>query len=221
VGNTALAEDYQDTFSALLSMMSIWNRKRWLVFHDIELVKVSTGAQSYSVGPGGDFNTPRPDRLEAAFFRQFPQASGQAVDYPLQILQSREDYNQVVLKTLVSWPAFIFYDSAFPLGFVYPWPIPQGSTYELHLTVKDTLPTFSSYVQTVNLPPEYFEALWSNLTIRLGAIYPGANITDDTRGIAKASLEAIRGANAQIARLRMPMRFSRPPLYNIFSGQTY
>lgn len=221
VGQTALAEDNSDTFAALNAMIGVWNRRRWLIYHLIDTAVVSTGAISYTVGPGGAFNIPRPPRLEAAFFRQYPQNNPQVVDYPLEILQSREDYNQIKLKTLISWPTYIFYDPAMPLGNVYPWPVPQASIYELHITTMAVLPTFNSFVQTINLPPEYFEALWSNLTIRLGAIYPGASVTDDTRSIARASLAGIESANTQIPRLRMPQGISRPALYNIFSDQTY
>lgn len=247
VGQTALAEDNSDTFAALNAMIGVWNRRRWLIYHLIDTAVVSTGAMSYTVGPGGSFNIPRPPRLEAAFFRQIVnagQSSGSnpfspafnpqfgpsgsstnsgtnVVDYPLEILQSREDYNQIALKSLISWPTYIFYDASFPMGNVFPWPVPQASIYSLHITTMETIRTFNSFSQTINLPPEYFETLWTNLTIRLGAIYPGASVTDDTRALAKASLATIESANTQIPRLRMPGGFSRPALYNIFSDQTY
>lgn len=221
VGQTALAEDFSDCFDALNAMIGIWNRQRWLIWHLIDVALVSTGAVSYSIGIGGDFNTPRPDRLEAAFFRQYVTSQPNAVDYPLAILESREDYNTIALKTLVSWPQFIFYDSAFPLGYIYPWPVPQASNYELHLSLKETLTQFATYTQNINMPPEFTEALWSNLAIRVAAIYPGASITNDTRAIAKAALETIRGANFQIPRLAMPPSLMSRDKYNIFSDQTY
>jgi len=220
VGETALAEDSSDAFASLNAMLGSWGKRRWLVYHEIDVSAVSTGAQYYTIGSGGDFNTPCPDRIESAFFRQYPQQS-QTVDYPLEILQSREDYNQIALKGLVSWPTYVFYDADWPLGKVYPWPIPQASIYELHLSLKVSLPTFTSYTQTINLPPEYFEALWTNLCLRLAAYYPGCAISDDTRALAKASIASIETANTQIPRLSMPRGLSRPALYNIFSDQTY
>jgi hypothetical protein len=92
---------------------------------------------------------------------------------------------------------------------------------ELHVGIKDTLNQFPTPQTPVNLPPEYFEAIWTNLAIRLGGIYPGVEITPRLAGLAKASLATIRGANFQIARLRMPTGFVRAPLFNIFSYQTY
>lgn len=224
VGQTALAEDNSDAFDVLNGMMGQWNTKRWLIYHLIDIAVTTTGAMSYTVGPGCDFDVPRVDRLEAAFFRQYVSGvPGQTyVDYPLDILQSREDYNQIALKELRSWPEAIFFDAGNPTGTVYPVPIPlQNGTYELHLTLKDHLAQFADFTQQVNLPDEYTEALWANLTIRLCAIYPGAVLTPVVEGLAKASLSSIRVANTQIPRLRMPSAMVRPPLYNIFSGQVY
>jgi len=188
VGQSALAEDFSDAFAALNAMLAIWNRNRWLIWHLIDAPLVSTGAISYTVGPGGNFNVPRPDRLEAAFFRQIVSSQPNYIDYPLTILQSREDYNLIALKNLVSWPTYIFYDAAFPLGNVYPWPVPQASIYELHLTLTDTLSGFTSYNQQINLPPEYFETLWTNLCVRLAAIYPGCSVSDATLALARHHL---------------------------------
>lgn len=220
VGQTALPDDYEDAFRALNGMISIWNRQRWLVYHLLDVSLPSTGAQSYSVGPGGDFNVVRPDRLEAAFFRQIVQSNPNFIDYPLTIIPSRENYNDIALKTLTSWPQWIFYDSAWPLGFVYPWPIPQQAGYELHLTIKETLPAFTSWTQEINLPPEYIETLWTNLTMRLAPMYqftPSPVVV----GLAKASLEVIRGANAQISVLRVPTWLTRGGIYNLYSDTVY
>lgn len=224
VGQSALAEDNNDLFDVLNGMMGQWNTKRWLIYHLLDVGITTTGAMFYAVGPGADFDVPRVDRLEAAFFRQYVSGvPGQTyVDFPLEILQSYEDYSKIALKQLQTWPVAIFFDSGNPIGKVYPIPIPlQNGTYELHLIIKEHLPQFVSLVQSVNLPDEYTEALWTNLTVRAAAIYPGAVLTPVIEGLAKASLSTLRTANTQIPRLQMPTPLVRPPLYNIFSGQTY
>lgn len=220
VGQTPLAEDTNDAFTAMNGMLAGWQRQRWLVWHLVDVSKVSTGAQSYTVGPGGDFNVMRPDRLEAAFFRQFINSTPNQVDYPLQILEAREDYNNIALKQLNSFPYVIFYDSAFPMGTVYPWPIPQANTYEIHLTLKEQISQFLTLTQQINLPPEYEEALWTNLCLRLCPIYqvqPNPSVV----ALAKSSLAVVRGANAQVPRLNMPQRLWRGGLYDIYSDQSY
>lgn len=226
VGQTPNPQDVTDVFNLLNGMLAIWSRKRWLVWHLLDVhVATVTPQVRYSIGAGGDFDVPRPDRLEGAYFRQFVTGStgtgGGPVDYPLDLLQSMEDYASVALKFLQSWPQGVFYDAAFPLGQVMPVPLPNVPNSELHVLIKDTLNQFPTLTTPFNLPPEYFEAIWSNLALRVAATFPGANVNQFTIGIAKAALATIRGANAQIPRLRMPSGLVRPPLFNIFSGQTY
>ncbi len=220
-GQNALTTEYASTLRMLNNMIGQWNRRRWLIWHLLDISLPMTGAERYSIGIGGDYDRPRPDRLEAAYFRQFTNAPNH-IDYPLGILESMEDYSRIALKTLNSFANVIFYDAAFPIGYVYPYPIAlDNATYELHLIVKDTLNQIPSVDSTITLPAEYYEAIWSNLALRLAAFFPGANVNEFTVGLAKASLATIRSANAQIPRLRMPARLGRGALYNIFSGQVY
>lgn len=221
VGQTAAAEDANDAFSDMNDMLAQWQRKRWLVWHLVDVPLVSTGAQSYTVGAGGDFNIARPDRLEAAFFRQITQSQPNQIDYPLAILQSREDYNRIAIKELGSFSRYIFYDSAYPLGSVYPWPVPAANLYEIHLTLKEQLSQFANLNSAVNMPPEYVAALKWNLAIRVHAGYPGLPPIPETVALALDSLNLIRGANAQVPRLVMPVNLVRPGIYDIYSDRTY
>lgn len=70
-------------------MLAQWSRKRWLVFHLVNTALTSTGAQSYSVGPGGDFDMPRPDRLGAAYIRRLISGASNPVDFPLELQAAR------------------------------------------------------------------------------------------------------------------------------------
>lgn len=216
-GQTASAEDTNNAFRRLNMMLSQWQRKRWLVYHLIDVSLTSTGAQSYTIGTGGNFNTPRPDRLEAAFFRQIAGSGVQQIDYPLDLIQSREDYNNIALKTMGTWPSAIFYDSAYPLGNIYVWPVPAASLYAIHLTLKQPLTQFATLVETINLPPEYEAALHYNLCTRLRPAYqlaPDPSIT----ALAVDSLNVIRNANTQLATLKMPAAvLGTRRMYNVYS----
>lgn len=221
VGQTASAEDTADCFTRLNWMIGQWKRKRWLIYHLIDVSVVTTGAQSYTVGPGGDYDTPRPDKLEFAYLRQIVPSQPSPVDWPLDILASREDYSRIALKNMTSFPQVIFYDSGWPMGRVYPWPIPQANLYEVHLVLKDQLGEFTSLSQDVNLPPEYEAALFYNLAVRLRPAY---QLPPDPSLVALATdaLNVIRNANAQIPRLTLPRRLVSPGgKYNIYGDYTY
>lgn len=219
VGQTPLGEDTNDAFITLNMMMAQWQRKRWLVYHLVTHSITSTGAQSYTIGPSGDINvTVRPDLIDSAFFRQLVQSSPNQIDYPLEILTSREDYNNIALKQLRSFPMYLYYDAAYPLGVLYPWPIMQAAIYSLHVSVKEILAQFSSVVQTIVLPDEYMAALRYNLAVRLAPQY-GAPALDDIKALARDALNVIRKANAQVPRLLMPQDLIRPGVYNPYSDQ--
>ncbi len=204
VGQSALAEDYNDAFDVLNGMLAQWNRQRWMIWHLIDTSALSNGQLSYTIGPGGDFNVPRPDRIEAAFVRLITASPSDPVDYPIHIMSSREDYNRIPLKSMrTNVPSALFYDSAFPIGTVYVWPIASAGSVEIHLSIKDTLTQFTSFIQPIQLPMEYFQAIWTNLTVLLAPIYqyePNPVVVAQ----AQASLATIRGANTQIPKLHMP-----------------
>ncbi len=220
VGQTPLAEDTNKALTRLNAMIAQWSRRRWLVYHLVDVVFTGTGALSYSIGPGGDISANRPDRIESGYFRQLAGVPGNNVDYPLYILQSREDYNQIILKTMTSVPAYVFYDSAFPLGNIYIWPVPN-QTYEMHLSVKPALQSFPTLDTAFNLPPEYEECIRLNLAVRLRVAYqlpPDAELI----GLAKVALNTIKNTNAQIPLLQMPGDLVRGGgTYNVFSDSTY
>lgn len=217
VGQTALAEDVNDSFTLLNFMLAQWQRKRWLVWTLDTFSVACNGSQSYTVGPGGNINCPRPDRLESAFFRQNIPSNPNQIDYPLEIIEAREAYNQIALKMLGSFPTYIYYQSDFPLGLIYPWPLPSD-LYQVFISIKTQLRQFTTLSQSVNLPPEYFAAILYNLSVRLRTAY---QMPPDPALMALASdaLETIRGANVQIPRLRMPVGLIRPGIYNIYSDQ--
>jgi len=235
-GQTPGKQDIQKAWARLQMMLQQWERKRWLVFHLVNLSIVSTGQIFYSIGPGGDIDTGaasvRPDKLESAFVRQLQQpgigSSGTTfpndVDYTLQILQSREDYDKITLKSLQAGPGeAVFLDSAWPLGFLYVWPVPQAHIYEVHVSIKEQLPTaFLTGNTKFVLPYEYYGAMLYNLALRLRIPYQIPTFPGDfLAGMAKDGLAVLRGPNTQIAKLRMPPTIRRRGLYNIFSDRPY
>lgn len=223
-GQTALPEDFQDAWARLQWMIQQWERKRWMVYHLKTYSIVSTGAVSYTMGPGGQIDTGpqsvRPARIESAFLRQLVNSAPNQVDYPLQILQSMEDYNRIALKSLVSFPTAIFMDTAWPLANVFPWPVPNANIYAVFVTVMEQLPNaFGTQAVDFVLPYEYYEALLYNLAVRLRSLFGiGSFPGDPLPTLAKNSLNTIISNNTQIAKLTTP-ELGRPNNYNIFSDR--
>jgi hypothetical protein len=223
-GQTAAAEDMNDGLTKLNMLMAQWGKKRFLVFQLTNILVISTGASTYTVGPGGQFDTgannPRPDRLEnGCFFRQLVQSSPNQVDYPLDLLESWEDYNHIVLKQLQTFPAYVFYDPGYPLGTLYVHPVPSPAIYAVNILVKGpVVAQFPALTAVVGMPNEYYMALELTLATIMRSGYrlpPDA----DLNSRAKEAREVIRGANTALARLRMPAGMVRPGVYNPYSDQ--
>lgn len=192
-----------------------WARHRYLMYRLVDRLFTSTGAATYSVGLGQVVNiNPRPDRLESAFLRINP-TSQNPVDLPLDIIQSKEDYNRIPLKSLglnsgggggtIAWR--IFYDPIWPVGILKPYPIPQATLYAINVTFKEVIPRFANVQDKVNLPPEYEAALnWGGAEIMRAAYQLPADET--VSRFAKKYLNAIRLANTAVSTLTMPAAVS-------------
>jgi hypothetical protein len=222
VGQTPLAEDVNDAFLDLNLMLGQWNRKRWLIYHLTEVAFPATGATSYRIGPGMAVDVPaRVTKIDSAFYRINPtpdlspdfsfgfssdfgppdQIGSTGIDVPLEVVRSREDYSRIALKGMGGFPSAVYLDANYPFGQLTVWPVP--STGEIHVVVQDVLNAFPDLTTDIELPNEYHEALLYNLTARLRPSYgkpPEPTIT----AIARASLNTIRVANAQISTLQMP-----------------
>lgn len=219
--NAQRPPSYQDTLDALWRInMTIgqWNRRRWLVYHLVESVHRCDGSLSYTVGPGQDFDIPRPDRIEAAFIRQLVPNNPSPVDWSLRPIQSYEEYSQITLKNLSAAPSeAFFYDSGYPVGQVYPWPL-ANNQYELHILVKVALSQFANMEDVVNLPPEYEQAIYSQIKVQARSAY-GLPADPEMIGEAKATLATIRKANFQLGRMTLPDSLQQGRAYNVYSDQ--
>lgn len=199
VGQTPLPEDVNDMFFELQAMLAEWQTDRFLVYQTIDVSFQSNQSMSYTIGPGMQFNTPRPERIEQAFVRQNPGGSPTPVDYPLEMLFSREDYDRIRLKFLTSWPQAIYYDRGYPTGNILVWPIPDSS-FTIHLTLMQQLPQLVAPTDTWNLPPLYQRLVEYSLAVIGFAIYklpPDPVVV----AIAKKSMARLRAMNAEIPRL--------------------
>lgn len=224
LGQTALAEDATLGWSYLQMMLQQWDQQRIKVYRTQDYSIVSTGAVSYTVGPSGDIDTGassvRPPRVVSAFVRLITATN--EPDWPVEILNAREDYNQIRLKSLTSVSSFLWYDPAWPLGVAYPWPVLTASEYELHLSLLTQLPyVFATQATVFSIPYVYYWAMITNLAMRLRGRYGiGTYPGDVVPSQAISSINALKETNNTIPRLQMPQELTIGGSgYNIFSDR--
>jgi hypothetical protein len=231
LGQTPSSADLADGLFWLQSLLAQWQRKRWMVWHLVDTAIQSTGALNYGVGPGASFNIARPDQIEGAYARLIttstnlrgftigvsaiggPDGIGPVpfgtvqpgvlnIDYPLYMIQSREEYAQIGLKGLQTFPGAVFYDASFPNGSIYFYPIPSDQ-FELHILTKEALQQFTSLTDDLLMPPEYVEALVWSLAARMRPAFglpPDPTVT----AAMNSAMQTIRIANLQIPALNLP-----------------
>jgi hypothetical protein len=112
-GQVPTSQDINDAFLRVNTLLAQWQRKRWLVYHLVDVFTPSTGQAAYYVGPEQSFNIAmRPDKIFSGFFRQFNQNanSGYSNDGSVTYTACVRDHNnpQVISNALA-----LTLDSAF------------------------------------------------------------------------------------------------------------
>ena len=148
----------------------------------------------------GDFNT---SSSGSSSVFSLNQTTNTPVDLPLYIIQSHEDYARITVKSIGTFPRAIFYDPLWPVGLLFPWPVPQQSIYEIHVGFKVVLPRFASLNQLINFPPEYAAAMNHCLARIFRETYqmPPSPTLDS---MARDALNVIRLGNQQMPTLQLP-----------------
>jgi hypothetical protein len=218
IGQAISADDTADALATLNMMLGQWQGERLSVYHLVDTAIPSTGKQTYTIGTGGDFNIQRPVKINAAYAR-LNAGSSNPIDYPVTMMGSMEDYSRIALKSLQSFPSWVYYDPAFPLGNLDFYPVPNN-TFELHIVTQEALPQFTAPAQVVNLPPEYMAAIRYNLGLYLAPSYqldPQRSLV----GLAMNSKRVVKRMNWQPQSMTMPRGLGSKQRFNIFSGSNY
>jgi hypothetical protein len=143
-----LAQDSLDTVNLMLDS---WSLDKLFVYVEELHRFVTTGAEVYTIGPGGDFDIPRPNDLTSAY----TQVEG--VSYPMEILRNGQQYDNIRLKSLSqTWPSVVWYEKTYPLGLLHFWPL---GPYEVNLRFTKALQQFPKLTTPVELPTGYKKVL--------------------------------------------------------------
>ena len=149
-GISPTADELADGLEALQFLLrDLITKGRAIFAVEVENFALTAGTASYTIGSGGDFNTDRPARIEAAYVRS------DSIDYRLEIV-GQSKYASVAGKDSPSaTPSLIWYNPAYGAdarGTIYVWPPGSGTLY-IHSLKPISEP--ASVGSDVELPPEY------------------------------------------------------------------
>lgn len=191
-GETLDAADANDALDTLNGLIDIWSNEHLSVYNNVENILVLTpGKQSYSVGIGGEFNIPRPLRVTNMYTRL--TTSGSAVDFACQEVTT-DKYTAIGLKSQPGpWPKFAYYNTSYPLAEIYFWPVPsQGA--EFHMWT-DMVFNSLALTDTLSMPQGYYLALQYNLAVLLAPEY-GIEPPQSVAKIAASMKRTIKSLNS-------------------------
>lgn len=214
-GQSLSAEDADRGFRTLNQMLSTWSVEGNMVYIITKETFNLTGAASYTIGSGADFNTTRPTDIVSAY-----TTSG-TTDYPLTQYDVRQ-YSNIDQKNIGSIPEIFYYDGNFPIATLFLYPKPT-SVSTITLYSNKVLTQFASLDSTLDIPPEYETALIYNLALWLCGDFerePRAQVVKVANSSKKTvERQNLRNTSTKIADLGVPnSNNNNYSYYNIYKG---
>ena len=188
-----------DALITLNDLLGVSSADRLLVFQVTEEgFTLIVGKVVYTMGPGGDFNTVRPQKIENGYV-----TDSASVDYPLDVAMSLTGWVRIADKSTNARPERLYYAPEFPLGKVH-FNFPPDAAYIFQVFSWKPLTAFADLdVTTIVIPAEYIKFLKYHLAIDLA---PELSVQLDPTVVqqAIASRETIKNLNAPVV---APARF--------------
>ena len=157
----------------------------------------------YTVGLGGDLNTPRfVNQASVVDAGLLLNASVPPVEIPRGIM-TNEAFAANRVKDLTSGlftSAYYRPDYVAGFGSLFLWPVPTDLTNRLVLYVRQAIASFADLLTSYTFPLGYDDAFRANLILRL-ARSAGRPIDQDMRDDARRTLALIQRGNVQLSDL--------------------
>ena len=188
----------------LNSLLDSWAIEDLLVYVvDRQTFALATNTQTYTLGPGGVWNTtplygagsPRPVEIQDAWWQD-----ANLLEQPITVIRDHQDYQRLrAVPSASPIVTEIWYDATAPLGTVWVNPTPSAaSTIVLYLwhpwNAVQTLDT------VLTLAPGYQRLLEYNLPIELSSEYPGT-LRPELVALATESKERVERRNVRVPRM--------------------
>lgn len=158
-GRAPNGSEITDALFILNSMLEAWSIEHLMVYTVERAAYPLTGAGSYTIGPNGVFNVPRPVRIETAAYTY----AGGPYEYPVEVMTDQR-FQQGGGPTGLG-DVGIYYDNKFPLATIYIRP-PNTQATSLALYTWQQLRQVTDECKTVAFPPGYADAIRYNLAVR-------------------------------------------------------
>jgi hypothetical protein len=203
-GQSAAPEAEADGLVMLQSMIDQWQTERLMVYTiNRNQFALTASQQVYTVGSGGNWNIPRPARIERAGVivpGTYP------TELPIRKISIQQWAQEYPAKTVTSSLPTAFYENGgFPLIEVTLWPVPSVATNSIALYTWSPLQSFADLTTDYSFPPGYDLALRFNLGEMLWPMFV-VNSKSNANGMQLQMVQQMaREAKQKIKTLNQPV----------------
>lgn len=220
------AEQLRDTFQILGDVVEELSINRQLIYRVVRTVfTLTSGQASYTIGPGGQFNVPRPLWIDNVGV--IPNISQTPVlETPIGPMLTMDQYAAIPVKTIAGpFPTMAFYDYEYDpsllvgLANVKVYPVPNTSTARLVLYLPTPIPAFGTYGEDYTFPPGYRRLIKYKLAAEMCGFYERAVPQRVEKTLMKAERD-VKAANFRPQDAQFDRRLvgrSRVGGYNIYT----
>ena len=152
-------------------MVDRWNLSDLLVYStNPHTFSLTANKQKYTLGTGGDFDIPRPSRIERVSIL-IPGSNNYNIELPIDATFDLEQWQSLVVKSTPSaFPLSMWNNTGYPFMELNFWPIPQ-QTCSVVLYTWDLMPQMVNLSNQIELPTGYSDAIIYNLAVRLAQLF--------------------------------------------------
>jgi hypothetical protein len=151
-----------DALATLNEMLGNWTVNPLTLWgSENQVFTLKAGKSVYTVGPGGDFDTERPQSVDEAFITY------QGFDLPAMYSATESQWNSIATKNFTSFlPSAMYYINDNPLGILKVWPVPSGDL-PITISAKRLMKTVPNIFTELVFPPGAMIALRFELAVLL------------------------------------------------------
>jgi len=212
-GEEAHPSEMQDALETAKQMMDGWSNESLLIPVLAHESFTLTAARSYTIGPGGDFDTTRP-----MFIHHLRIRDGSGYEQTIDI-SSLNTWAEIPWKdTETYWVQYAYYIPEFPLGRLVFSSWPQAGD-ALKMVSAKPITELPALTADVEYPPGYDRAIRLGLAMELGPEY-GKPVDPVIAAQLRAAQTVLKRTNAKprIPTLRVDPGLTREPRYDIDVG---
>lgn len=199
-GENPTAAEAAAGLEALNDMVDSWQTERLMLYAVVRQEFYNPPQPTYTVGPGADFNIPRPLRIDrySVILLNNPN---QPLELPMQKIDEAM-WRMIPVKEIPSTvPRAVYDDNGFPWRTLWLWPQPSVMV-GIVLYYWGQLSRFADLATDYQFPEGYTDALKLNLPLRLSLEF-GGFVPPALPGLALQAIAKVKALNTDTTRYEL------------------